>query len=213
MIRLAKAEKPDILVQNENPWTDEYLALRAEGRRDPTIEGRYRHPEIKNRLIDETEDKCAYCEQKLRASQFGDVEHIQPKSVYPHLFVLWSNLTLGCTVCNTFKGDREGFLDPYSTDPSDHLRFFGPMVGYAPGDLLGRQTERGLRLNRPELISKRTERLAQVQDTLDLYDATPVGAVKDILAEEIRAAAAPDKEFSAVVRQYMIDLGYGAILE
>lgn len=36
----------------------------------------------KDQLLDETNDKCAYCETPTKVVAHGDVEHYRPKSIY-----------------------------------------------------------------------------------------------------------------------------------
>lgn len=51
---------------------------------------------------------CSYCERELMTSLA--VEHIQPKAIYEDLEIEWSNFLLGCTNCNSTKGDKD--VDP-----------------------------------------------------------------------------------------------------
>lgn len=57
---------------------------------------------------------CSYCERRLPVSLA--VEHVSPKSLDPALELDWSNFLLGCTNCNSVKGDtptsHDGFLWP-----------------------------------------------------------------------------------------------------
>lgn len=54
-------------------------------------------------LIERMGQYCAYCNQKLPASLA--VEHVQPKALVPALTLEWDNFLLGCTNCNSTKGD------------------------------------------------------------------------------------------------------------
>ena len=46
--------------------------------------------------------RCAYCEDSV-----GDeVEHIEPKNLYPELVFAWTNYVYACGQCNGRKGDR-----------------------------------------------------------------------------------------------------------
>ena len=78
---------------------------------DPKI---YGHKKVKAALTNMQRGKCCYCERKILASGYGDVEHFRPKrtvqqdarspEVRPGYFWLayeWSNLLLACAVCNT----------------------------------------------------------------------------------------------------------------
>src|SRR5688572_25480092 len=124
MIRLTKLEKPEILVENEEPWTTEYLEYVAGGRTPPEP-SRYRHGQIKAAIQLETSEKCAYCESKVLHTYFGDVEHILPKSRLPELVVKWENLTFVCAQCNNRKRDyydpEHPLIDPYVDNPEEHL--------------------------------------------------------------------------------------------
>lgn len=75
----------------------------------------YRNGDVKDALNAIFNNKCAYCESDVRATEPGDVEHFRPKGVitvrepdgkvvkrpgYPWLAAEWSNLLLSCTFCN-----------------------------------------------------------------------------------------------------------------
>ncbi|MDO9415724.1 hypothetical protein [Pararhizobium sp.] len=62
---------------------------------------------VKEQLLKETFDKCAYCETATKVVAFGDVEHYRPKSVYWWLAYVYDNYLASCAVCNQqFKSDR-----------------------------------------------------------------------------------------------------------
>jgi uncharacterized protein (TIGR02646 family) len=48
---------------------------------------------------------CSYCERRLPVSLA--VEHMSPKSIHPDLELIWDNFLLGCTNCNSVKGDTD----------------------------------------------------------------------------------------------------------
>lgn len=62
-------------------------------------------------LINRIGEYCCYCERKIEASLA--VEHVQPKSINPALALEWSNFLLGCTNCNSTKGDEPVILGNY----------------------------------------------------------------------------------------------------
>jgi uncharacterized protein (TIGR02646 family) len=77
---------------------------------------------VKNALLRAQYDKCCYCERKLSASDYGDVEHYRPKGTvkqapgqdkeYPGYYWLayeWNNLLVSCKRCNT---GHKGILFP-----------------------------------------------------------------------------------------------------
>ena len=61
---------------------------------------------------------CSYCEMKLDASLA--VEHVQPKKHHEHLALSWSNFLLGCTNCNSTKGDKDPELSSLLWPDSDN---------------------------------------------------------------------------------------------
>lgn len=76
MIKLRKGKKPAVLEKKAALWTNNLLTKIANGTRLSKAEkGRYRHPQIKAALKEETREKCAYCESKFLHVTHGDVEH------------------------------------------------------------------------------------------------------------------------------------------
>ncbi len=69
-------------------------------------------------LIERLGSYCSYCEMKLDASLA--VEHVQPKKHHEHLALSWSNFLLGCTNCNSTKGDKNPELDSCLWPDSDN---------------------------------------------------------------------------------------------
>jgi len=62
-------------------------------------------------LIDRIGEYCSYCERKIEANLA--VEHVKPKSTNKELELNWENFLLGCTNCNSTKGDTEVHLGDY----------------------------------------------------------------------------------------------------
>jgi uncharacterized protein (TIGR02646 family) len=73
----------------------------------------YGAPEVKRALLEAQFKKCCYCESKLLATTWGDVEHYRPKKCvrqdmcsreekpgYYWLAYSWSNLLVACEKCN-----------------------------------------------------------------------------------------------------------------
>ena len=54
---------------------------------------------------------CSYCERRLPVSLA--VEHVVPKSLVPSLETKWDNFLLGCTNCNSVKGDQPVEIDDF----------------------------------------------------------------------------------------------------
>ena len=206
MIRLHKVTKPDVLVQNEIDWTATIVEKLAAGQSlTQTEKSRYRHPDIKAALVEETRGKCAYCESKLLHIHHGDVEHIYPKSLAPAKTVEWENLTLACEICNQNKSNLdpyvEAILDPYLVDPRDHLVFSGALM-FSRGTPQGISTRQILDLNRAELTERRRERLERLMsicETLQRPDLS-LGAKKAIYDDLRHVEAGPAAPYSAMAQ-------------
>ena len=205
MIRLKKGPKPDILVQNEERWTHEYMAGLEDGDLSDTKRYRYRHTDIKNALRAETHAKCAYCESNVSHVHPGETDHIYPKRKRPDLVVAWDNLTYVCTECNRRKLDyyskREPLVNPYVDDPSEHLMFAGPLVLHR--DNKGLRTNKKVELSRAELVERRQERIEQVNMLVQKWNETADGPTKEFLRQEIVNWATSASEFSATMNAYL----------
>jgi uncharacterized protein (TIGR02646 family) len=71
---------------------------------------------------------CSYCEVELKTNLA--VEHLQPKSLNPHLAVVWDNFLLACTNCNSTKKDKPIVLDDYFwADRDNTARAFEYSIG------------------------------------------------------------------------------------
>jgi uncharacterized protein (TIGR02646 family) len=191
---LVKGAIPAILAAQGTTWRDELIARLATGQK-PTdaMLGRYRHPQIKDSLLSETAEKCAYCESKIRHVAYGDIEHVIPKSKVPEKAYEWENLTLACDVCNTNKGDtysddptqsQDALIDPYHDEPRDHFLFLREVVSPRPDSLRGKATDAVIKLSRPELLERRRERMAFIDGLIRAYSlADP--KFKDILLQDL----------------------------
>lgn len=209
MIKLIKSSEPLILVKNKKKWTDEYLdALNKKKLLTPTIQYRYRHKQIKEALLAETHEKCAYCECKIRHISYGDVEHILPKKIYPDLYVDWNNLTLSCEICNRsgkhdYDNKTDPLINPYIDEPSNHLLALGPMLTNYKGSRKGMITIKILDLNRTDLFEKRKECLERINVLVNTYHAENNSDIKEIIKHELIEECQDDKEFSFFVKSYL----------
>ncbi len=206
MIAKTKDACPAVLRENSAERHNAYIA-------DPSSDSkktRYRHPDIKTAIRNETSDKCVYCEAKVGHNTPGDIEHILPSSKRPELRFDWSNLTLACTECNRRKSDYYEedcmFLNPYEEEVEDQLLHMGPVVIWLPGNPRAEVTVKKLELNtaaRIELISQKVERLCAVDNLLERIrsEANPVlGAV---LKKELELIQSNEAEYSQMVKAWV----------
>ena len=208
MIKLTKRPKPRILVDKETQWTNELMSYINNGTDPPvSVKNRYRHEEIKNEVIIETNGKCAYCESKMLHIDHGDIEHIIPKAIKPELSFSWNNLTLVCSKCNKNKRDKYyqniPFLNPYIDEIEDHLWASGPMILNIINSASGKITIREIGLNRIELIEKRIEAIDTIQVYIENYENSPSEEIKEFLKREIIQFTDSDKEYSFIIKQFL----------
>ncbi|NJN77087.1 MAG: hypothetical protein HC803_01135 [Saprospiraceae bacterium] len=64
---------------------------------------RYKMEDIKSKLFDIYNHKCAFCEQRI---EILAVEHFRPKDIYFWLCYSWDNLLLACVGCNSSKSNH-----------------------------------------------------------------------------------------------------------
>jgi len=178
MIQVARTEKPEILTRKEDLWRSDLKNALIEFKINNTpitrrkldaAFNKYKQKQVKNSLLIMFSSKCAYCESHISHIGFGNIEHYQPKSKFPDLCFNWDNLLLGCEICNSvvFKGqkfpeDNDGgpFVNPVKENPDDFFDFeYDKDTGTAnviPKNERAKTTEKGLGLNRPELVIHRS---------------------------------------------------------
>ena len=205
MICLSDGPQPQILVENGEVWTAEYVNWCANpaGVR-PT---RYTHPEIRSALELETNGKCAYCEGRIRDVAYTHIEHKLPKSKHPQLVCTWENLTIACPKCNTNKGDYDvrecPLLDPYVDNVEEDVAFGGPLA-LPRGGARARATITLLELNRKDLLFARGETLTRLHHLLDLVERA--AGEPDVLQSQwldIDAMTTAEGEFVSACRQFL----------
>jgi hypothetical protein len=157
---LQKLPPPNFLSERAEQLTETFVSSGHKTRP-------WAHDEIRERLSEETHNRCAYCEGAFLPVSYGNIEHILPKSRFPRKVVDWANLTLVCVRCNTNKGDKYDpdllFLNPYQDHAEDHLVFVGSIV--RPKTARGMHTIDELQLNDVARYEAR-ERVLQIIDGL-----------------------------------------------
>lgn len=202
MIRLNKKEKPEILSKNEKQWLEDLMEYINAGQKPLiSIQRRYAHKDIKRALIEETFEKCAYCESKITHIDYGDIEHIEPKSIVPEKTFDWNNLTLSCGKCNQNKGTYHNLtmtlLNPYIDDVENEIIFLGPIP--SARSQRASLTVKLLKLDRVELIERRKVALERIQPLIDIY-LREEGELKELIYRDLVNYAKKDVEFSSMMK-------------
>lgn len=216
MRSMKKLNKPTVLVENEMEWTKSLTEYVNNGEKPPdNIKNKYRHPEIKKILLEETFNKCVYCESKITHIEYGDIEHIDPKSKVHDKTFEWENLTISCSKCNTNKSDYYdptfSLLNPYKDNPESKITFLGPITFPVGGDPRAEFTIRLLKLDRAELVERRTEHLNKIKPLLLEFERASTPLMKQLIWEDIKLMMNIDKEFSLLTKSHVSFLSPVAI--
>jgi hypothetical protein len=167
----------------------------------------YKCPQNKDALKTASFDKCMYCESKISHVYYGDVEHIRPKSTYPHLEFVWENLGFVCAKCNGEKADKydetNPFINPFDENPIEFLVAFGTFLFHRAGNERGEVTIKEIGLNRPHLLERRHERMKSLQNLNDKIEKTTSPRLKEILTEELLKELRDETEYSLVGRAFI----------
>ena len=205
MIQLEKLEKPYILDKKEDDWTEEYKKWQNDEDVPDAAKNRYNQSEIKEKLIEETNGKCAYCESKIGGVSYEHIEHIKPKSKYHDLVVEWKNLTLSCQKCNNNKGkeyDEDCMpLNPYDDDPSNHLDAAGPMISVTSPR--GQYTKNLLDLNRDKLLEERGDFLEDIDELVREIRSEDDYQECKALVSTLERHLKSDSRFTFAARRYV----------
>jgi hypothetical protein len=119
--------------------------------------------------------RCCYCgisERHWGGQAHFAVDHFRPKSIFPDLEIVYSNLYYACDSCNRYKRDTfpsaadttlgRRFFDACADLSRDHFRLV-PTGDLTPLSPCGDYSIRAIRLNRRLLIEIRRERKELVE--------------------------------------------------
>ena len=206
MRNLEKLPEPNVLQENHERWLTEFLADQT----NSTKKYRYRNPQIKQSLKDETGNKCVYCESQIGHNTPGDIEHKVPSSKQRELHFTWSNLTIACTECNRRKNDYyvagNEFLDPYTDDVEDLLEHHGPLVLWTNNNARAEITVKTLELNtsaRNELIIRKISAIDSFVNLLERYASETNAPLKALLWRNIQEKTDRNSEYSAMLKSVL----------
>ncbi|MBF4465005.1 HNH endonuclease [Flavobacterium sp. LC2016-12] len=203
MVKINKSAEPNILTLNKVNWTTDLLGfINRNEKVPPNVSSRYNQDDIKKTLRDECNNKCMYCESTIAHVSYEHIEHIKPKAKtkFPELTYEWMNLGLSCQICNMNKGDEYDlnlpFINPYLENPSDFIFALGHFIYNKPANTKGELTKRQLKLNRPELLERRQERLESIIRLIERYHAETNPTLKNAIRSEIEFEVGYEKPYS-----------------
>ncbi len=171
--------------------------------------GNYKKSENKQALMQSTNNKCMYCESTVNHIDYGDVEHIKPKSKYPLLEFVWENLGYACAKCNRkYKNDNYSeehpIINPFNEDPVEFIINLGSILFSVKGNERADLTITTLGLNRPELIEKRQEKIDIINKAIQACFRTQDPVLRNSALQELKKEDATDKEYSMIVKSLFV---------
>lgn len=204
MIRLNKGPKPASLALEGEALTEAFVA-------NPKTTP-WKRQDVVAALEQETFGKCAYCESRVTAVAWTHVEHIRPKSKFPHLVVDWDNLTLACPRCNIYKSDyfdpELPLLNPYVDDVEHRLVFAFGVIRPLPGDASSEATVDLLRLYlRVDLVEQRRAAVMALELLVRNYRRAS-DPFKEPILEEIREYVKEGAPYVGSLRAYLKSIDF-----
>ncbi len=165
----------------------------------------YKYHQNKEALMMSSFGKCMYCESKIGHIDYGDVEHIMPKSLFPDKTFLWENLGYACPKCNReSKKDLYdvNFINPFENEPLDSMMIIGGIYSAKKGSICGQITIDILKLNRPELLQNRNVSLVSFSELIARYNTSQNIVQREAIKALIEDEISNDKEYSACKKSY-----------
>lgn len=182
MIWINKKDIPEVLVNHQTVWTKDLMDAvdihkgydKIPKKLKEKLISHYHHKDIQNVLFESSHDKCAFCECKPGQSGNREVEHFEPKSLYPDRTFDWDNLLPACRKCNEAKGDFDTrtvpIVNPTVENPELILTYNFLEVIPLPGTKDEKKVDDTIRvcnLNSPRLYSARADIMKSVAEYMD----------------------------------------------
>lgn len=214
MVRTRRRPRsPAALAVNKRTWTARWQKIAAQGTsRDWATQKAKR--ELKGPVLALTWGKCVFCEGRLGAQAYPQIEHYISRKVDPDRAFEWQNLLPVCQICNTSKGHADHqrrLLKPDDEDPEPFF-WIGPEGDIMPHPGLNdldatraSETIRLCKLNRGELRENRQTVADSVRRWLE-RTAGLVDGLDQHTKEEWYKLSAPQQSHKIVVR-HMLTLG------
>lgn len=208
MIKLTLPKKPEELTEvEEKRLTDEF--------KKDASKSVWKQDYIEKALLEMTNGKCAYSEQKLNSrSSYMEIEHFRHKNLYKDDVVKWGNLLPACKKCNTAKGEwdveEKPIVNPLVDTPKNHLFVRG--FRFYKRDDKGENTIKAVALNdRKHFVNPRGEMairiVDEIEETYKHLKTLVSGYHRRIQAERIKSLmeeCGPENEFSAVISTHLL---------
>lgn len=209
MIKINRSAEPKFLKDNKlSLWTALDAAIKKYGSykdiplgEKSKLVSAYRHADVKSALVASSEGKCAFCECVPSEGGNVEVEHYNPKSLYPELTFEWENLLPSCNRCNRDKSDHDTrvrpIVNPYEHDPKEFFYYEGLNIKPLDGESfdVADLTIKVCGLNSLRLWEPRSKIYVSLhdferslQEALTKYNEAPTDLIKSNRLRSIREA-------------------------
>jgi len=213
MVRTRRRSRvPATLARNRAIWTTRWIEIHAaRARRDWATQSAKNC--LRRPLLAMTWGKCAFCEGRLGAQAYPQIEHYVSRTVDPSRAFQWKNLLPVCQLCNRSKGhfDHHGTLLKPDADDPEPFFWVTPEGNLAPHPSLNdarafraSETIRLCNLNRGELRENRL----RVANSVKRLERT-AGLVEDMdqLAQEDWEELSNPRQIHKIVVRHTFALG------
>ncbi|MGL4584236.1 MAG: hypothetical protein ACRCVU_14790 [Flavobacterium sp.] len=206
MRHINRLNKPQKLVDNEEVWTERFIA----SGKDRPNSTQYGHIEIKEALARSSFYKCFYSEVKFNDLSEAQVDHYVEVSEDPSKAFEWENLYLSHKDSNVGKITNRALpnmdcLDPCTATDAEieeHLDFEDEVIiGLSE---IGRNTIQKYHLNKPLYNKLRSTELRKL-DKIIRQRALLELPFDEMFKDKLRIFANPDRPFSLMFKKLLVE--------
>jgi uncharacterized protein (TIGR02646 family) len=208
MIHIDRLPKPDILIEKEIEWTENFI---NSGEKRPH-NSKYGHQQIRTRLYSMSSNKCFYCERKLTGVS-KEIDHFIEVSdpIGKSLAFNWDNLFLACNNCNDKLYNKDisvmQVLNPcFNTDEEieTHITFEDEFITSKNNSQKGLLTIKKFRLDTELLDLLRSKHLIQFYKLLVQIERNKNAenriSMNDLEKESLHIFKQKDHQFSLMFK-------------
>ncbi len=201
MVHLERLPKPDILVKNEQKWTEKFI----QSGKDRPSNSQYGHKEVKDALALISANKCFYSEVLFSSISDAQIDHCIEVAEDKSKAFDWDNLYLAHKDCNVGKSPNSTIpvsecLNPFIDSDEEiekHLYFEDEMIQHKTEK--GKKTIQKYCLNKDSFSFQRSKILGKFREAIIL-------CLKGKLSKEnVLQFANSDRPFSLMIRLYLKD--------
>lgn len=140
MNKMSRTATPKCLIENEQKWTQDWMAKINTGKK--FVWHKYKNRNVGHILVDEltplTLGHCSYCDMQsvTRGGSKPSIDHFRPKATYRELAFQWENLFLCCGQCQEYKkGEFPIENEPLKPDSNEYTFDYWFEIEFSTGKI------------------------------------------------------------------------------